>query len=156
MIIKHRKKILWGYLLLAIISCLLLFRLKFAFSFEQFFPQGDKELEFFQEFIASFETDDNFLMVAIDNEQSVFEEDFLNRVHQFSLEARKLHKVTSAQSITGFKYLVKTPFGVSQIPAIHRNKPELFEQDSIRIMQDERLVEQLISKDATGAFRYAI
>ena len=39
------------FLLFAASSCYFVTQLKFAFDFEQFFPQGDPELEFFRDFV---------------------------------------------------------------------------------------------------------
>ena len=41
------------------------------FPLDQFFPEGDEELDFYQEFVKEFETDINFLLVAVENEESV-------------------------------------------------------------------------------------
>ena len=43
--------------ILAIASAFQLTRLKFSFDFEQFFPEGDEDLEVFREFISEFEAD---------------------------------------------------------------------------------------------------
>ena len=47
-------------------------QLRFTFYLEQFFPEGDEDLAFFQDFIKEFETDVNFLLVAIEREEGVF------------------------------------------------------------------------------------
>ena len=49
-----------------------------------------------------------------------------------------------------FLYPVKTPFGLTTIPAIHIDEPGKYERDSIKIMRDKRLVNHLISQDATS------
>jgi len=131
---------------LSLISLFLLPKLQFIFNFEQFFPQGDPDLDFFQEFIAEFETDDNFLLVALDNEPSVFDTAFLTRVKAFSKEARKeLPYAKQIQSLPEFKYPVMTPFGPSSISAIHLDDLEQLKKDSVRLMQDERIKYNLIN-----------
>ena len=53
--------------------------LRFSFDFEQFFPQGDPDLVFFQKFITEFESDDNFLLVGVErsgDKDGVFNQDF--------------------------------------------------------------------------------
>jgi len=132
---------------LAVASFLQLFNLKFAFDFEQFFPEGDEDLEFFREFIDSFEADDNFLLIAIRRKGGVFEREFLERFHQFTLETRDLPHVEQSQSLTKFSYPVKTPFAITTIPAIHIDDPSRYPSDSSRIMKDERFVHNLISED---------
>lgn len=124
--------------------------LKFTFDFEQFFPEGDKDLEYFQEFIADFETDDNFLLIAVENHPTVFDSAFLNKFHQYCLKLRDLPYVNNVQSLTMLRYPVKTPFGYNSIPILHRNSPELFSQDSIMILSDPRFLYNLINKEATS------
>lgn len=148
--LKNRKIVLIGFALLTIISLVGLPRLNFIFDFERFFPKGDPDLDFFYEFKKEFEDDDNFLLVAFTDSASIFNEVLLNRVNEFTNEANRLEYTENAQSITNFKYFIKMPLGgfSPPYPAIHLNEPERFEEDSIKVMQDERLVGNLISEDA--------
>ncbi len=140
--------ILFG--ILSVVSIYGLFHLKFSFDFEQFFPENDPDLEFFREFIDDFETDDNFLIIAVEREDGVFEQDFLENFHDFTLNTKRLPYVQESQSLTKFEYPIKTPFGITTVPAIHINQPEKYEADKARILQDERFVYNLISEDATA------
>jgi len=133
-----------------VISLLSLPYIKFAFSFEQFFPQGDEDLEFFQEFIKDFESDDNFLLVAVENKPTVFDTSFLSTFKSLNEAFGELPHVTQVQSLTNFGYPVKTPFGIIPVPAINIDKPKLLENDKSRILQDERFVYNLINEDGTA------
>ncbi|TXB67908.1 efflux RND transporter permease subunit [Phaeodactylibacter luteus] len=135
------------FLLLAAASGYYVTQLKFSFDFEQFFPEGDEDLEFFRDFIENFEGDDNFLLVAVRREGGVFEQGFLERFHGFSLDARNLPYVTESQSLTKFSYPLRTPFAITTIPAIHIDQPERYAADRERILNDERFVHNLISAD---------
>ncbi|MEO0732445.1 MAG: MMPL family transporter [Bacteroidota bacterium] len=126
------------------------FNLKFSFDFSQFFPRGDDDLAFFLEFIEEFESDDNFLLVALEREEGVFDSTFLADAHDFALEARELPYIDGVQSLTTFGYPLKTPFAITSIPAIHRGDPSRYAADSLRIMQDERFVGSLINKRGTA------
>lgn len=126
------------------------FNLKFTFDFSQFFPRGDDDLAFFLEFIEEFEGDDNFMLVALEREPTVFDSAFLADAHDFALAAREVDHVEAVQSLTTFGYPLKTPFAVTTIPAIHRDDPSRYAADSLRIMQDERFVGNLINKDGTA------
>lgn len=136
--------------IISVISIYGLFHLKFSFDFEQFFPQDDPDLEFFREFIEDFETDDNFLIIAVEREEGVFEQDFLKDFHDLTLQVKRLPHAQQSQSLTKFEYPIKTPFGITTVPAIHIDKPEKYEADKARILQDERFVFNLISEDATA------
>lgn len=145
---QYRTFILIVFAILAATSVFYTFRLQFSFDFEQFFPEGDEDLEFFREFIAEFEADDNFLLVAVRREAGAFDSTFLNKFHDLTLQSRRLPHVTEAQSLTKFSYPVKTPFAVTTIPAIHLNNPDRYPSDRKRIMADERFVHNFISDDA--------
>ncbi|HMQ46168.1 MAG TPA: MMPL family transporter [Saprospiraceae bacterium] len=141
--------VLSSFLLLAIASIFFVFKLKFTFDFEQFFPQGDQDLIYFKEFIEAFETDDNFLLVAVRRENGVFDSVFLNQFHDFSLAARQLPFVEKSQSLTQMAYPVKTPFSLTSIPVIHLQEPTRYASDKKKILADERFVHNLISEDGT-------
>ena len=143
-----RLVIICVFVLLAIASAFFLTRLRFTFDFEQFFPRGDKDLEIFREFIASFETDDNFLLVAVRREEGAFEQQFLRQFHDFSLAARKLPHVLESQALTQMGYPIKTPFGFTTIPAIHIDDTSRYADEKARLLRDERFVNNLISADA--------
>ena len=147
---RYRNISLATFSVLTILSLVALLRLNFTFDFEQFFPKGDPDLEFFKQFVEDFETDDNFLLIAIEKKEGVFEQEFLNDFHDFTLKSRDLPNVTSAQSLTQFEYPIKTPFAITTIPAIHRDDPSRYDRDKERILQDDRFVGNLISEDATA------
>ncbi|PHN03937.1 efflux RND transporter permease subunit [Flavilitoribacter nigricans] len=151
---KIRIAIIALFLLLAGVSAYFVFQLKFAFDFEQFFPTGDPDLEVFREFTKEFETDDNFMLVALHRDSGAFEQEFLRKVHDLTLECRKLPHVEETQSLTKFGYPVKTPFGFTTIPAIHIDQPEYYARDSARLVNDERFVYNLISPDGNTLVIY--
>ncbi|RMF04855.1 MAG: hypothetical protein D6772_00005, partial [Bacteroidetes bacterium] len=124
-------------------------QLKFSFDFEQFFPEGDEDLEFFRDFIDNFESDDNFMLVALVRKDGVFDSVFLDKVHRFTLAARTLPYVEASQSLTQFSYPLKTPFAITSIPVIHRNEPDRYAANRERILQDERFVHNFINAEAT-------
>lgn len=146
---RARIIILIAFAFLAAGSTYYAFQLKFSFDFEQFFPSGDEDLEFFRSFIEEFETDDNFLLVALPRKEGVFEQSFLERVHAFTIDAKGLPYVEESQSLTKVTYPLKTPFGVTAVPAIHIDQPERYERDRARILNDERFVYNFISPDAS-------
>jgi len=148
--LSSRKPIILLFILLTLGGAFFATQLKFTFSFEQFFPEGDDDLAFFQEFISDFETDDNFLLVAIENKDGVFDSSFLKKFHAFSLDCKDLPHVISSQSLTQIRYPLKTPFGVTTIPAIHINDPSKYDQDKKIILEDERFRETFINSDVTS------
>ena len=150
MIPKYRRQILIFFTLLSLASVFFVTKLKFSFGFEQFFPQGDEDLTFFQEFINEFETDDNFLLISFERKEGVFDTAFLKKIHQLSLKLKSIDNVTNVQSLTTMRYPVKTPFGYSSIPILHINDKTRLEKDSVRVLEDPRFVNNLINDKGTA------
>ena len=94
-----RRTILIIFAALALASGYFMSQLKFEFYLEQFFPENDEGLAFFQEFVKDFETDVNFLLVAVEREEGVFEQNFLNNFHQLTLQARDLPYIKESMSL---------------------------------------------------------
>jgi len=138
------------FLLLAIGSVFLLQGLKFTFDFDQFFPEGDEDLIFYNEFTEEFGTDDSFLLIAIENDNTVFEADFLKRFHEFSQKADKLPYVKSAQSLTTLFYPLKTSFGYARIPIIDIEDATKYRKNWGRLQKDDFFVNSLIDRKGTS------
>jgi predicted RND superfamily exporter protein len=141
-----KKAVVGLFLFLGIASVFLLFNLKFSFDFSQFFPEGDEDLIFYQDFIKDFGTDDNFLLVAIENEETVFKQEFIDRFHKLSTEAKNLPFVTENQSLTTLSYPIKSPLGYTTIPIIRRNDPSKYKADWKKIQEDDLFINFLIDE----------
>ncbi|MFN3940313.1 MAG: efflux RND transporter permease subunit, partial [Chitinophagales bacterium] len=118
----------------------------FSYAFDDVFPKGDEELDFYYAFRDKFTPDDNFLLVGFERDQ-IFETEFLNQLDSATTQINRLQSVNRALSITNFRYFVKTGFGFIDYPAIHIDAPEKYISDSLRIAADERVVGKLISED---------
>ncbi len=178
MFLRFPKTIIILFFALSILGCFLAAnRVQFVFDFEQFFPEGDDDLNFFMEFKERFEPDDNFLLVGVHREEGVFEKEFLEDILDFSLSARRIsfevpssdsidniiytktvsktgdsvimmNPVLSSQSLVQVEFPIRNVFtGFSFIPAVHIEDTSKYARDKEKIMQDERLVNNLISAD---------
>lgn len=144
---KIRILVLLAFLALAVVSVFQLPKLKFTFDFEQFFPQGDADLDFFREFVKAFETDDSFMLIAVKRSKGAFDQHFLKQFHDFTLKTRDLPHVRQSTSLTKISYPIRTPFAITTIPAIHLGDPTQYAGDSARLVNDERFKLNLISAD---------
>ena len=149
-IYKHRKSIVITTLVISALSLFFATKVNFVFDIERFFPQGDEDLAFFLEFREEFEDDDNFLLVAFTDSTSIFKTDLLQKIDQFTRSSSKIENVQHSNSLTNFSYFVKLQFGgfSPPFPAIHIDDAERLAKDSARVMLDERILGNFISKDA--------
>lgn len=150
--LKYRKAVLGIFTILALGSIVLgAMRIHFVFDFEQFFPKGDKDLDYFLEFREKFEADDRFLLVAVKRKEGVFEQKFLEKFHDFTLKSRDLPGIEDVTSPTKLVYPIKIPFGdmLTAIEAIHIDDTSRYDSDRRKLLADERMRNTLIDTSAT-------
>ena len=153
---RPRAALLALYALLALAAAYAVTGLRFAFDFASFFPQDDPDLAFFEEFTAEFEADDAFMLVAAEappradgTPGSVFDTAYLRRFHDLVLRLQDLPQVGSVAALTKLRNPVRTPFGMTSTPVLHRDSPARLARDSAVVMADERYVYNLVSPDAS-------
>jgi uncharacterized protein len=132
--------------ILCVISILLALRIGFSFQFDDFFPKADDELSFYYEYREKFAPDDNFLLVGFEVDQ-LFDSVFLQQLDSATFEFNRLDQVERALSVAGYRYLIKSPFGYLDYPAIHIDAPERYASDSLRLLMDERIMGKLVAED---------
>ncbi|ELR73474.1 hypothetical protein C900_04326 [Fulvivirga imtechensis AK7] len=122
--------------------------LRFNYVFESFFPTDDPELEYYLEFQKTFEPDNNYLLIGLQNSSSVFDSAFLGKVDSLTRMLSKSSHIETIASLTNFKRPVIGPAGFYKIPVIHPSLPERYTADSISIFKNGQLTGALISNDA--------
>lgn len=129
--------------------------LTFDYNFEKFFPDDDPETIFYEAHRARFESDNDFLLIAIENKTGVFQSAFLKKIDRLTQEIeQQVPHVQRVASITSIKQRKLLPFGsVVETPYINWSKPD-FKRDSMRIFQAPELLNNLIAKDAKSVCIY--
>ena len=121
--------------------------LRLDYRFENFFPENDPDLVYYYDFVNEFETDNDFFIVGIKNNNGIFKQEFLQKLEALTDTLRKIEFINSIKSPTSLKFPVAGPFGVITVPYIHTDKPEFYKTDSARIYASENLVGSLFSED---------
>ncbi|WP_419211892.1 efflux RND transporter permease subunit [Maribacter sp. X9] len=134
------------FILLGIFSASILDELKFSFDFSQFFPEEDPDLAFYDTYVEEFGTDDNFLLIAVENKPSVFQRDFLNEFKAFCQESKGFEYVLESSSLTTLSYPLKTSFGYTTLPIIDINDTLNYQKDWEKIKEDALFINVLIDK----------
>ncbi len=120
------------------------------YNFEEFFPSDDEETAFFFDHREKFESDNDFVLVAIQHSKGVFDEVFLQKVDDVVEQISELPYVNSVRSLTREKELFIYPGGITR----ERNYISLdslrIPQDSITIYEKPELINALIDKNATA------
>jgi uncharacterized protein len=128
-------------------------KLGFDYNFENFFPTGDPDLEYYLEFRNKFEFDTDYLFVGVENNDGIFKEDFLKKISSLTDNIKQLPWIVSVVSPTNVKNPVVGPLGIIEIPYLHINQPELYEQDSVRIYNSE-FIGTVFASDAKSVCLY--
>ncbi|MDP3145183.1 MAG: MMPL family transporter [Bacteroidota bacterium] len=114
--------------------------IKFDYDFEAFFPNEDHELEIYNNYRKTFEYDNEFALVAIENKSGIFNKNFLTKIDSLT---KKLSGLKSVQRVTSPTNLKTLSFGglvPTQTRVLHFENPDLYKDDSISIYQSAHLV----------------
>ncbi|MBN8703621.1 MAG: MMPL family transporter [Bacteroidetes bacterium] len=146
---QHKNVKMSIVVVVAIITCVFAFyttRLKFDYNFESFFPYGDDELEFYLNFRQKFGYDNEFGIVGIESKKGVFTKSFLTKVATLSDSIKRIPNVVSLVSPTNLTKKIVAPIGFIEIPYLHYQEPEKYQEDSTDIFTSEELVGTFFSK----------
>ena len=122
--------------------------LKLDYDFEKFFPINDKETDFFLDHRTKFESDNDFLLISIENAPTVFDIDFLKKVKSLQKKIDKTKYVRFTRSIVTEKeiYIFPGGSGTATRPYIDFQKDRL-QQDEKDLMENEEMLNTLVAKD---------
>ena len=146
-LLDRRKTVIWATIFLSLVSAALLFNLKFSFGFEQFFPQGDEDLDYFNEFISEFETDDNFLLIGIENEPDIFQQEFVEEVLAFAKEIEKHPYIVSTLSLPQIEIPSFNPLNPGTQSLLNKESTEALQAQKQKLINDERFLYNIIGEE---------
>lgn len=123
--------------------------LKFSYDFEAFFPQNDPETDFYIDFRENFETDNDFFIVVLENNGSVFDEAFLKKVDSLNTRLTEVPNVVAAVGPTRLTRYVRDPAlgQVMSLPVLRWSEPENYNVDSSEIAQSTGMLGYFFAED---------
>ena len=119
----------------------------FDYKFEKFFPPSDQDLQFYYNHVDKFESDNDFLLVGISNEGSIFDQEFLTKVDSLTKIYERYDNIKKVISPTNISNPIIGPIGVVKASYIHLDNPDLYSSDSNRIFTANGLVGSIFSPD---------
>jgi predicted RND superfamily exporter protein len=148
---KKFKKISWiGLSVFILITSVLGYHLKdirFDYNFENFFPSHDKETSFFFDYRDDFQSDNDFLLISIENDKGIFNSQFLKKLDTLSKELEKIKYVENVRSITSENEQFIFPGGTtSSKPYIDLSDFDA-NRDSSRIFKNDELINTFIAEN---------
>ena len=122
--------------------------MKVDYRYETYFPKDDPELEYFEKFRKLFESDNDYLLIGIENKKGIFQKDFLEKLKSFSDSVEHLESVTMVISpVKNLNYYKSEGIEVVDKPYLHWDEPEKYQKDSIRIYSAQQLLGTFFSED---------
>ncbi|MBI5373462.1 MAG: MMPL family transporter [Sphingobacteriales bacterium] len=135
--------------LLTGLSFLPLRSLKFDFNSESFFPDGDPDLVFFQEFREQFssQVDDEFIFIGLKNNKGIFDQGFLAKADSLSRFISRQDHILKLYSLTTTNLIYFNGKDVNARPLIHTSDPSQYKADSAYLFASPEYRDLLVSKD---------
>lgn len=127
-----------------------LFNLKVDYDFEKFFPQDSEDTEFFMNYRNEFDSDNDYMFIAVQNKEGIFDYDFLKDVDSLTHQLERLDRVQFVVSITNQNNFAKAPFGfeIFEIPYVDFEEKNA-KKDSTQLYQNKELIGTLVDEKAT-------
>jgi uncharacterized protein len=134
--------------LISILSAFKLTTLKFNYDFEAFFPNEDNELEVYNTYRKTFEYDNEFCLIGIENKDGIFDSVFLKKIDSISTLFSHVENIKRAVSPTNLKILSFNGISPINQRVLHHETPSLYMEDSIQIYQSKQFVGSFFPQDA--------
>ena len=120
---------------------------RFDYNFEKFFPADDDDTDYFLEYRKRFQSDNDFLLIAVERKAGVFDESFLRKVDEFTKVLESTDIVTYVHSITNLEEQKIYPGGISTSEPYVNFEDFQKEKDSARIYKNAELVNTVVAED---------
>ncbi|MDX1652846.1 MAG: MMPL family transporter [Brumimicrobium sp.] len=145
-----------SYFVLTLIAGLTVFfafqipNIKFDYNFEDFFPKHDSETDYFFNHRERFESDNDFIVIAVENQEGILDSTFLRKIHTCAEEIESVPSVKWTRDITHEKERFIYPGGMTgSRPYIDFQDLDL-KRDSSNIFENQELVNTLVNKKGTA------
>lgn len=122
--------------------------LRFDYEFEAFFPNEDHELELYNKYRATFEHDNEFVLIALENKEGIFRKPFLERVDSLTHDLQNLEFIQKVSSPTNLKTLQLGGLVPVQTRVLHFENDSLYKDDSVAIYQNPQLIGSFFPENA--------
>ena len=125
--------------LLTVLSGFFVAQLRFNYNFNDFYPAGDPDLDYYQGYTKRFGNDNDYLLLGVEAPagRTAFDPAFLAQVDSLTQLARRQPNVRHVTSPTTLANTVVEGLGVFSVPYLH---PETYRADPARRAADSTLI----------------
>ncbi len=151
---KNARVVLALVFVVLLIAIFFINKLSFSYDFESFFPDNDPALPFFKDYRKAFGHDNEFVLIALENEKGIFKKDFLTKTDSLSKQLKRLPFIEEVVSPSNLKKTSLQGFATTQIPLIHTQSEELYKDDSAYIYKSPQWKNNFFSADGKSFCLY--
>jgi len=128
-------------------------QLRFNYNFNDFYPAGDPDLDYYQGYSQRFGNDNDYLLLGVEAPRggTVFEPAFLGQLDSLTRQARTLPHVLGVTSLSTISNPVLEGVGLYNLPYLHPKEPARRAADSALVYRTPGLVGNVLSGDARAA-----
>ncbi|MFN7014411.1 MAG: efflux RND transporter permease subunit, partial [Bacteroidia bacterium] len=138
--LRWSKYIIVVVTLISVVCIFLASRLGFDYNFENYFPKGDSELEFFLQYREKFDNDNDYVLIGLKNNSGIFQKDFLAKIAALSDSLKEIPYIESVTSPVNLKQIIIGPLGPIEVPYLHPDEEERYADDSAKVYSNKELV----------------
>jgi len=146
------------YFFVVIIGILTIFALikvpsiKVTANVSQYFPQGDKDLSFYEEMRSEFKGEDHLILVGIQNKNSEINDSLLLKVNNIASHIRNIPQIEKVTWLGDLSYQVKTLFGFISVPYVKLSDSSKISYHRKKIIQDIEITQNFINRSGNVFF----
>lgn len=117
-------------------------KLNFDYEFESLFPQDNPEMSFFNAYREQFGNDNDYLLMALRNDKTVFDSSFLNTAFELQNRITQLEGIQRVFSLLDLEEPIINPFGNRYRKVFNLNQPYLSAEKIIKDPQYRHLISE--------------
>ena len=129
--------------------------LQFNYDFENFFEKNDPDWLAYQDHIAEFGHDNDYLLIAVEHSNGIFNPSFLHKADSMIRHISALEGVTQILSPLSAQKIIQSPLGTVLVPYLHKDDRNRLIQDSLQLSSHPNLAEKLINSEI-GALAFIV
>jgi predicted RND superfamily exporter protein len=119
------------------------------YEFEKFFPSSSNEVSFYGDFREQFETDNDFIMLGIEESNGVMDSLFLTNIKSLIDDLKNVQNIDDVRGGTSLKRIRREPLSGNLIPSklIPLSSQERLDKEAAKILVDPMLTPIFFSAD---------
>ncbi len=118
----------------------------------QYFHKNDQDYRFYEGVKSEIKTEEHLVLLAIYNEDGVFDDSFLHKVLELTDSLKQISTIKDIRGLTDLKYPMKTLLGLIELPYLKLDRNNEVSSYKTKIFKDTEVTDLFINEDSTTLF----